>query len=330
VVNRAAYVSEATRRRVQRAIERLNYRPNALARGLVTGRSRSLGLVIADIVNPFFPPLVRAVEDAAAARGYNVILCDTDEDAARERAVISVLLERQVDGLILCASRVPEGHLRALADDRIPLMLVNRIVRHPRIAAVVADGVAGGRMATGHLLALGHRRIAYLAGPHASFSHRSRLRGYRQALAAKGTAPAPALIAGGRATMAAGREAMAALLDLRRPPTAVFAFDDLMAIGAMEELRRRGMRVPEDVAVVGFDDIDLAAFVDPPLTTVAQPKAEMGRLAADRLLDMIETGAPPKNRIVTLTPALVVRLSCGARAGVGSFRSASLPGRASG
>lgn len=330
VVNGAAYVSEATRRRVQRAIARLNYRPNALARGLVTGRSRSLGLVIADVVNPFFPPLVRAVEDAAAARGYNVILCDTDEDAGRERAVISVLLERQVDGLILCASRVPERHLRALAGDGIPLMLVNRVVGHPRIAAVVADGVAGGRMATGHLLALGHRRIAYLAGPRASFSHRSRLRGYRQALAAKGIAPDPALIVGGRATMAAGREAMAALLDLRRPPTAVFAFDDLMAIGAMEELRRRGMRVPEDVAVAGFDDIDLAAFVDPPLTTVAQPKAEMGRLAADRLLDMIETGRPPKDRIVTLTPALVVRRSCGARAGSGSLSSRRRPGRTSG
>lgn len=330
VVNGAAYVSQATRRRVQRAIARLNYRPNALARGLVTGRSRSLGLVIADVVNPFFPPLVRAVEDAAAARGYNVILCDTDEDAGRERAAISVLLERQVDGLILCASRVPEGYLRALADDRIPLMLVNRVVGHLRTAAVVADGVAGGRAATEHLLALGHRRIAYLAGPRASFSHRSRLRGYRQALAAKRVAEDPALIVGGAATMAAGREAASALLDLRRPPTAIFAFDDLMAIGAMEEIRRRGLRVPEDVAVVGFDDIDLSAFVDPPLTTVAQPKAEMGRLAADRLLDMIETGRSPEHRIVTLTPVLVVRRSCGARAGSGSPRSGLRPGRTSG
>jgi DNA-binding LacI/PurR family transcriptional regulator len=119
--------------------------------------------------------------------------------------------------------------------------------------------------------------------------------------------------------MAAGREATAALLNLRQPPTAIFAFDDLMAIGAMEELRRLGMRVPEDVAVVGFDDIDLAAFVDPPLTTVAQPKIEMGRLAADWLLDMIETGRPPKNRLMTLTPVLVVRRSCGAKTRAGEM-----------
>jgi len=311
VVNGAAYVSDETRRRVARAIERLGYRPNALARGLVTRRSRSIGLVIADIVNPFFPPLVRAVEDAAAARGYNVILCDTDEDAARERAVISVLLEKQVDGLILCASRVPGDYLRSLASDGIPLMLVNRVLAHPRAAAVVVDGAEGGRRATTHLLDLGHRRIAYLAGPAASFSHRGRLRGYRQALMTRRIAFDPNLVVGGIASMAAGREGMGALLSLRRPPTAVFAFDDLMAIGALEEIRRWGRRVPEDVAVVGFDDIDLAAFVDPPLTTVAQPKAEMGRLAANRLLDMIEASSPPARRIVTLVPELVIRRSCG-------------------
>jgi len=315
VINGSVYVSEAARRRVARAIAQLNYRPNALARGLVTGRSRSIGLVIADIANPFFPPMVRAIEDAAAARGYNVILCDTDEDADRERGAISVLLERKVDGLILSASRVPEAFLRQLAVDRVPLVVVNRVVRHPRIAAVLVDSVAGGRLATEHLLAMGHRRIAYLAGPCASFSNRSRLRGYRQALARAGLPFDPDLVAGGATSLAAGREAMRVLLGLDRPPTAVFAFDDLMALGALEELRRRGLRVPGDVAIVGFDDIDLAAFVDPPLTTVAQPKVEMGRLAATRLLDMVEGKSSAARRIVTLAPQLVVRHSCGAKPG---------------
>lgn len=311
VVNGAAYVSGVTRRRVLRAIERLDYRPNALARGLVTRRSRSIGLVIADIVNPFFPPLVRAVEDTAAARGYNVILCDTDEDANRERAAISVLLEKQVDGLIICASRTPSGYLKGLADNEVPLVLVNRVLAHPRATAVVVDGVEGGRRATTHLLDLGHRRIAYLAGPTASFSHRSRLRGYRETLSARGVPFDPDLVVGGVASMAAGREAMGVLLNLERPPTAVFAFDDLMAIGAMEELRRLGRRIPDDIAIVGFDDIDLAAFVDPPLTTVAQPKGEMGRLAANRLLNMVETSSPPRPRVVSLVPELVIRRSCG-------------------
>lgn len=311
VVNRAPYVSGDTRRRVTTAIERLNYRPNALARGLVTRKSRTIGLVIADIVNPFFPPLVRAVEDATAARGYNVVLCDTDEDPARERAVISLLLEKQVDGLILCASRVPSGYLTGLVDEGIPLILINRVLRHPAAAAVVADGEWGGRLATAHLIGLGHRRIAYLAGPSRSFSHRSRLRGYRKALLDAGIGFDPAFVVGGTASIAAGRGAMAALLSLRRPPSAVFAFDDLMAIGALEEIRRMGRRVPDDVAVVGFDDIDLAAHVDPPLTTIAQPKAAMGRLAADRLLDAIGAQSPPQNRIVTLMPELVIRRSCG-------------------
>ncbi len=325
VINGEEYVHDDTRRRVTRAIRRLNYRPNALARSLVTRRSRSIGLVIADIVNPFFPPLVRAVEDAAAARGYNVILCDTDEDATRERAVISVLLEKQVDGLILCASRVPSGYLKGLAGEGVPLVLVNRVLAHPRAAAVVVDGAEGGRRATTHMLDLGHRRIAYLAGPAGSFSHRSRLRGYREALATRKIVFDPSLVAGGIASIAAGRQAMAALLDLKRPPSAVFAFDDLMAIGAIEEVHRRGCRVPEDVAIVGFDDIDLAAFVDPPLTTVAQPKAEMGRLAALRLLEMVENSSPPRARTMTLTPELVIRRSCGARS-IPTIRAPGTPG----
>jgi LacI family transcriptional regulator len=315
VLNSGTYVSDLTRRRVRRAIDQLGYRPNALARGLVTGRSRSIGLVIADIVNPFFPPLVRGIEDVAAARGYNLILCDTDEDPVRERAVVSVLLERQVDGLILCASRMPRSELARLAHDARHVVLVNRVLSHPSVGAVVIDNVAGARLATAHLLGLGHRRVAYLAGPRLSSSHRKRLRGYRQALEARGAAFDPRLVAGGTVSMAAGREAMAGLLRLQDPPTAVFAFDDLMAIGALEELRARGHRVPEDVAVVGFDDIDLAAFVDPPLTTVAQPTAEMGRLAANQLVDLIE-GVPSRRarRVITLMPELVVRASCGFQA----------------
>lgn len=311
VINGAAYVSAETRSRVTRAIQRLKYRPNALARGLVTRRSRSIGLVIADIVNPFFPPLVRSVEDAAAARGYNVILCDTDEDAGRERAAVSLLLEKQVDGLILCSSRLPAAFLRGVADSGVPLVLINRTLSHPRAAAVVVDAAEGGWRATSHLLDLGHRRIAYVAGPASSFSHIGRLRGYREALGSRGIAFDQDLVVGGVATIQAGREAASRLMSLSHPPTAVFSFDDLMAIGAIEELRRRGCRVPGEIAVVGFDDIDLAAFLDPPLTTVAQPKAEMGRLAAGRLLGMIETSSLPSPRIVTLTPELVIRRSCG-------------------
>jgi LacI family transcriptional regulator len=311
VINAAGYVRDATRHRVARAIQRLGYRPNALARGLVTGRSRSIGLVIADVVNPFFPPLVRAVEDVAAARGYTVILADTDEDAARERGALSVLLEKQVDGLILCASRVRAGLLRRIADSGVPLAMINRALSHPRAIGVVADGVVGGRLATEHLLRLGHTRIAYLAGPRASASNRNRFRGYRDALAARGIPFQPSLVAGGVPSLAGGMEAMASLLAAAPGPTAVFAFDDLMALGALAELRRRRIRVPEDMALVGYDNIDLAGFIDPALTTVDQPKAQMGQLAATLLLDLIETGSVPRPRTRVLMPRLIVRASCG-------------------
>ncbi len=312
VINGGEAVSAETLRRVTDAIGRLNYRPNALARGLVTRRSRSIGLVIADIVNPFFPPLVRGVEDTAAAQGYNVILCDTDEHAERERAAVSLLLEKQVDGLILCASRLPASFLREVADSGVLMVLVNRALHHARTASVMVDAAEGGRRATAHLLDLGHRRIGYLSGPPSSSSNAGRLRGYTRALEARGIPFSQELVAGGAASIDAGRKATEALMAIgRRPPTALFAFDDLMAVGALEELRRQGRRVPQDVAVVGFDDIEMAAFVDPPLTTVAQPKADMGRLAAARLLEMIEGTPATGPRVVTLTPELVVRRSCG-------------------
>jgi LacI family transcriptional regulator len=254
---------------------------------------------------------VRAVEEVAASRGYTVILADTDEDAARERGVLSVLLEKQVDGLVLCASRVQADLLRRIADSGVPLAMINRALGHPRVIGVIADGVTGGRLATDHLLDLGHTRIAYLAGPRASASNRNRLRGYRDALAARGVAFDPSLVAGGVPSLTGGMEAMASLLATASAPTAVVAFDDLMALGALAELRRRRIRVPDDVALVGYDNIDLAGFIDPPLTTVDQPKAQMGQLAATLLLDMIESGNVPRPRTRVLMPRLIVRASCG-------------------
>ncbi len=311
VVNTDPHVSPATRARVQEVVARLGYRPNPLARGLATRKTRSIGLVIADISNPFFPEVVRGVEDEATPRGYHVILLDTDEDRSKEVRSIEFLLTEHVDGLIVCGSRAPRSILLDVAR-RLPLVLINRTLPGQIAWTVMTDNYVGGRQATSHLLSLGHRRIGYLGGPGFSQASRDRLHGYRAALKHYGLPYDPQLIAIGRPDISGGGDVAARLIGLHEPPTALFSYDDLMAIGAVEEITRRGLRVPEDAAVVGFDDIELAKFATPPLTTISQPKYRLGREATRLLLALLSEEHAPWRRTLVLAPTLIVRTSCGA------------------
>ncbi len=311
VINNDSHVSRVTRARVQDVVARLGYRPNPLARGLATRKTRSVGLVIADINNPFFPEVVRGIEDQATPRGYHVILLDTDEDRSNEARSIEFLLAEHVDGLIVCGSRAPGSILLDVAR-RLPLVLINRMLPGQVAWTVMTDNYLGGHRATSHLLSLGHRRIGYLGGPALSQASRQRLRGYRAALRDYGLPYDPRLIAAGRPEISGGRDVAARVIGMNEPPTALFAYDDLMAIGAVEEITRRGLRVPEDVAVVGFDDIELAKFATPPLTTVSQPKYQLGREATRLLLALLNEEHAPRRRTVVLPPTLIVRTSCGA------------------
>ena len=312
VVNNSLHkVHPATRQRVLRSVHRLGYHPNVVAQGLRRGTSHSIALIVPDISNPFYPAIARGAEDVARQHGYVLVLGNTDGDAGRERAYLDILRKRWVDGVLFASAGGDDRHLRALRASGVPAVLIARDVADGAIDTVLVDSYAGMRQATSHLLRLGHRRIAYIGGPHSLSVARERLRGYRQALRDFSVPPDPSLITSGDFRVDGGRAAIRRLMERRRLFTAVVAANDLTAIGAMEALRSAARGIPDDVAVVGFDDIPFAAFVDPPLTTVAQPTYRLGALAMERLLALMREEAATTRRIM-LQPQLVVRRSCGA------------------
>lgn len=310
VLNNSPLVKDETRRRVLAAIDELDFHPNAAARSLVLHKSKSIGLVIADITNPFFPEIVRGAEDVANTHNYNVILCNTDEDPDKERAYFDLLLEKQVDGIILSGSRVESDEIIALAQKGVSIVVINHDIRHPRVGVVTVQDEEKGYEAVCHLVNIGHRRIAYIAGSPRSSSHMQRFAGYKRALNDNGIPFEDALVVQASPTIEGGFEGMRFLLDRSPRPTAVFAYNDLQAIGAMEAIKQRGLAIPADVAVIGFDDIQLAAYTTPPLTTFRQPKYQMGQRAAEMLINMINRVAVRENRVV-IEPQLVIRESCG-------------------
>ncbi len=295
------------------AVAELRYHTNVIAQGLKKGTSRTVALIVPDISNPFFPAIARGIEDVATSRGYAVLLCNTYEDLGKERAHLQVLRKRWVDGLIFATVGSNTAHLRALVRQRVPMVLVARDVEGLRIDAVLVDNFRGAFTATTHLLRLGHQRVAFIGGPATLRVASERHRGYEAAVAAAGIPVDPLLCAEGDFTAAGGHRAMKVLLDRTREFSGVVAANDLMAIGAMEALRAVGRRIPDDVAVVGFDDITFASLVSPPLTTVAQPKYKMGRMAMERLLELM-AGSASRGQQIVLAPDFVVRESCGAAA----------------
>lgn len=312
VVNRTAHsIRPATRRRVLAAVKALGYHPNVIAQSLKQRASRTVALIVPDISNPFFPAIARGIEDAARQRGYAVLLCNTYEDLDRESTYLQLLRKRWVDGMIFATVGSNTRHLRALRREGLPVVLVARDVDGIAIDAVLVDNFRGAFDATNHLIRLGHRSIAHIAGPASLRVAQERRRGYQRGLSDAGVRPDEALIAEGDFTAGGGRAAIDMLLSRGQPFSGVVAANDLMAIGAMEALRAAGRRVPDEVAVVGFDDITFASLVSPALTTVAQPKYRMGQIAMERLLELM-AGESPAGRRIVLEPRLIVRESCGA------------------
>jgi len=300
----------ATRARVLAAAAELDYRPSGPARALKLRRSRTLGLLVTDIENPYFPEIVRAVEDAAHERGFAVLLCNATDDPRRELAYINLLLERRVDGIIVAASRVGARHAALLARAPVPVVLVNSEAPRSGLPAITSDNRGGARLAAEHLLALGHRRIGHITAPRTNAAAAARLSGVRDALRRAGLPPELLEIAEGDGRVAGGERAMSELLARRAVPTAVVCYNDLTAIGAMRAVARAGRSVPGDISLVGFDDIELAQWTDPPLTTVAQPKRDMGAWAFARLAGSDDGASHPSQAgTVRLPTSLVIRSS---------------------
>jgi LacI family transcriptional regulator len=311
-INDRGEISPQTRALVLRIVEEMGYRPSSIARGLATHCTHTLGLVIPDVANPFFSDVARGAEHVAYADGYNVFLCNTEEDPQRELAVLQSLEEKRVDGVVLCSSRLDDRNLRTVVAHHSVAVLVNRRLEpeaeEDRIGVVMLDDVVGGRMAVQHLLDSGHRAVGFLAGPPASHSGRWRAEGYRATMTDAGLSCNPAWTIHCLADVDGGHRAARDVLAAHPELTALFCYNDLVAVGALQACADLGYRVPADLAVVGFDDILLAALVTPPLTTCRVPRYDLGAQAMRLLLDQIG-GCSDGCAEVVLRPELVVRAS---------------------
>jgi LacI family transcriptional regulator len=306
-----ALVNVETAKRVQRVAAELGYRPNPIARGLKTNRSFTVGVLVPDLTNPLFPPIVRGIEDRLEQAGYTALIVNTDNDSERERHHVEAMRARQVDGLISATARLDHEVLEQAASE-LPLVLVNRSREDGSVPAVTVNDHEGIRLGVEHLTGLGHRRIGHLAGPQNTSTGHHRLAGFMDATAAAGlTADDIEIRVCGWFNEREGARACAELLDAAPGLTAVLAANDLLAIGCYDTLEERGLRCPDDVSVVGFNDMPLVDHLRPPLTCVRVPQREIGVVAAELLLEGLadETAAP---RSVLLEPTLIVRGSTAA------------------
>jgi len=308
VINNKDEVSPATRRRVLKIIDSLGYRPSGIARGLATKRTAALGVVVPDIANPFFAGIVRGAENHAYADGYSVFLCNTNEDPARELAVLHSLEEKRIDGLILCASRLSEEKLAVVGEHFPEVVLMLRHLEHDSIHSVLVDDRLGGQILTRHLIRSGHRKIGFLAGPAKSYSGKCRVRGYKAAMKEAGFPVNPQWVVNGAPYVQHGKESARKLLTSFPELTALLCFNDLVAVGAIQACAQLGRSIPQDMAITGFDDIPLASLVTPTLTTCRIPQDTLGESAMQMLLNSIK-GSNGTRKKVLIRPELIVRES---------------------
>ena len=306
VVNGTRFVSEVVRQRVEAAVRELGYVPSAVARSLKHNTTRTFGMVIPNNSNPYFAEIIQGVEARCFAAGYNVILCNSNDDPERQAAYLRVLAEKRIDGLIFVVTGSDAVVRATLGGINTPLVLLDREVSGVSSDLVEVNHVLGSQMATEHLLELGHPRVACISGPPGLSPSSQRRAGWKDALEKAGVERKESDLARGDFTARGGYLAMQTLLKRRPRPTAVFACNDLMAVGALTAAREAGIAVPQQLSIVGFDDIELAAFSAPPLTTVAQPKLEIGTLAAELLLERVSASRSESRRVI-LDPKIKVR-----------------------
>lgn len=291
----------------------MHYRPHDSARGLKLHRTNTIGLVIADITNPFYAELAAGVLSSAKKWGYHVILAAMDEEPAQEEEYLNVLMEKRVDGILAVATGQNARLWREAIDLGIKVVLVDRkVVSLPDADAILIDNVKGGYDATAYLTSLGHRRIGIISGPLSTTTGQGRLQGYYKALEEATLPIDPELVQMVSFKRKSGIQAMEQLLGLRKPPTAIFASNNLHGEAAMFALRRRGIRIPEDISLIMFDDVPWASLIMPPLTVVAQPTSLLGKHAVEQLLQRLQHPDIPvsEGRTIVLEPQLIIRGSC--------------------
>ena len=303
----SSLVKPETAERIRLIADKMGYRANAVARGLVTRKSMTIGVVVTTIADPFVGEVVSGIEELANDHGYSVILANCNADPDREIRVVQAFQERRVDGILVTSSRVGSLYIPMLSQSKVPIVLINNEHSGEFVHSVMIDNVAASRLAVQHLIELGHQRIAYIGDRLGFQSDTERFTGYRQAMDEQ-EYPCPAeLLVQGDGKPDGGRRAVEKFLALATQPTAVFCYNDLTAVGALSGFHAHGMRVPEDISVVGFDDLPIASYTDPPLTTIRQPKQLMGRMAMEMLLNLFHNSPGQTN--LKMSGELIVRSS---------------------
>lgn len=318
VINDSGYVSEEMRERVQRAIDELGYHPNALARSLKSRRTHVVGILLPDIANPFSAELAGSIQQVLLERGYSAFVSITEQSVQRERAALDAFFDHRVEGIVVATVETKAGNeaLGRFARQGMPIVVVGRALSQPALDRVTADHWRGAYDAVAHLISLGHQRIGFIGASVLNAGRLRRFQGFLDCLREHGLNVPEDLIVGpdadfgpGYSTQADGYQGMKRLLALSDPPSAVFARNDFTAMGAISAARDCGLRIPDDVAIVGFDNVPLAAYATPPLTTVAQPTTEQGRKAAIMLLERIDGQAGREGREACFDCQLIIRES---------------------
>ena len=314
-INNRPGVSEDTRKRILKIAKGLNYQPNYAAKSLVTKRSYTIGLILDNIANPFFPELTKGIEETASKSDYNLLLCNTSQDLKAEKKCIDMLRSKGVDGIILTTVVANDPHIKPLIEERFPFVCA---VRQPldlffdnKVDYVVIDNFLGAHKGGKHLWKLGHERIAVLTGPKNVSTTIGRTEGFRKALAEEGVKLGPTLVVECNYSRENAYLAAKRLLKLKNPPTAFYTEDDTMAIGVRDAILESGLRIPEDIAIMGFDNIEMGALPGVEITTIEQRKYEMGAIGVKILIDKIEGKGPQAVNKIVLEPELIIRKSCG-------------------
>jgi DNA-binding LacI/PurR family transcriptional regulator len=308
VINNTGRISEKTRKKVLQVMEELHYQPSMVASALTGKRTRTIGLIIPDVANPFFSEIARKVEDRGRELGFNVLMCNTDNNAETEEMYLSLLKQKSVDGIIIGTTTKNYTVLNQLLQEKFPLAFIAQDIPELAINVVRVDDFLGGYQAVSHLVSLGHKRIAIMLGNLSRTSDKYRLQAYRQVMEENGLKYEDKWIVCTDYSLEDAKRAALELLQFSPRPTAIFACFDSLAVGVYQAAKELGLHIPNDLSIVGFDNTILSTIVDPPLTTVAQPIDEMGRQVVDLLIDEIEGNNGTKQRII-LPPELIIRQS---------------------
>lgn len=312
VINGNGTVAQKTEKRILEIIKELNYVPNNVARSLVRQNSKTIGVVVADIMNPFYSEIIRAIQDQANIDGYSVISCNSDEDMEKEKQCIQMLLENQVSGIIFAGGRGKgdyyNQHIRDVAK-KVPVVLADEFLEGENIYPIVCNKIKGAYEGVSALIELGHKRIAMINGYQDYKPSIEKLRGYKRALKDHGILYREEYIRYGDYHLDGSESHVRELMQLNQPPTAIFASNDLMAMGAIRALKHLGLEVPGDISVIGFDDIMMNEYMQPALTSVRQEMSRQGQLAV-QILDMIFTGSKKPKKKYVIEPSVVMRSSC--------------------